>query len=337
MQPMKHFFAAGIAAIALAAAAPAFAHGPIDFGGTAEEQAAYERDRADILAMAGDFKVRFDMQETTPWRAGYTPIEAKISGGHESVRVIEDTGEKIVLQHLLVIDMDGKPYVIKHWRQDWEYAPKKVLVYSAPSTWTWEAVPERMQKGRWSQTVWQVDDSPRYAGYGEFETQAGIRRWRSNWTWRPLARRDAVRDPVYDRYYAINRHQPTPDGWIHWQDNTKMEGADKAVVQEYVLNTYTRFGGYDTAAADAYWAATRGYWDAIRAEWDRIAETRGGIHVQEEAQAGTVISGRLLELADEIQDGTKKEAEAVSEARALMTQYVSAPDGGVTQTAAAGL
>ena len=107
---------------------------------------------------------------------------------------------------------------------------QEALVYSDRNQWTWEAVPEKMRTGRWSQTVYQVDDSPRYGGWGQFETQAGIRRWRSNWTWCPLARRDAVRKPVYDRYYSINRHQPTPDGWIHWQDNTKMGIKDGKLV-----------------------------------------------------------------------------------------------------------
>jgi hypothetical protein len=271
--------------------------------------------------MAGDFQVRFDMQESTPWRAGYTPLDRKISGGHESVRVIEDTGRKIVLQHLLVAEHDGESIVIKHWRQDWEYEPEKVLVYSDSDRWTWQPLDERARHGRWSQTVYQVDDSPRYGSYGEFETQAGIRRWRSNWTWRPLARRDAVRDPVYDRYYGINRHQITPTGWIHWQVNTKMaeeDGQLHPVVQEYVLNTYTRFSDYDTKAADAYWAATKGYWAAVRAHWDAVAAAKGGIAIQEEADTGTVISGRLLELADEIQAGTTSEAAAIAEATSLI-------------------
>ena len=58
---------------------------------------------ASILAMAGTFKVTFDFKETTAWRADYTPIAAKISGGHEVVRVIVDTGKLIVLQHILVV------------------------------------------------------------------------------------------------------------------------------------------------------------------------------------------------------------------------------------------
>jgi hypothetical protein len=322
MQPIKITLATGLCAIALAAA-PALAHPPIADRPVAEEQAAFEADRADILAMAGDFKVRFDMQEATPWQAGYTPLERKISGGHESVRVIEDTGRKIVLQHLLVVEQDGESHVIKHWRQDWEYEPDKVLVYSDTNEWSWQPLDERARNGRWSQTVYQVDDSPRYASYGEFETQGGIRRWRSNWTWRPLARRDAIRGPVYDRYYGINRHQPTPNGWIHWQDNMKMgqfDGTLRPVVQEYVLNTYTRFSDYDTGAADDYWAATKGYWAAIRAEWDQIATTKGGIAIQEEPQTGTVISGRLLEIADEIQAGATAEAAGIAEARRLIGQ-----------------
>ncbi|MGV3729732.1 MAG: DUF6607 family protein [Sphingopyxis sp.] len=309
-----------IAGLLLSAALPvaALAHPPIAADAAA---ANFEQDRSDILAMAGNYKVRFDMQESTRWDAGYTPLAAKTSGGHEVVRVIEDTGRKIMLQHLLVIEHEGKSHIIKHWRQDWEYEPARVLVYSDRNEWVWEDVPERMRTGRWSQTVYQVDDSPRYGGWGQFETQGGIRRWRSNWTWRPLARRDAVRNPLYDRYYAINRHQPTPDGWIHWQDNTKMgtkDGKLVPIVQEYVLNTYSKYDQYDVKAADDYWAATKDYWAAVRAAWDRVAAAKGGIAIEEKADTGTVISGRLLEIADEVQDGKLTTAKAIAEATKLI-------------------
>ncbi|MEK9213147.1 DUF6607 family protein [Sphingomonas sp. 2378] len=308
-----------VAALALLPV-PALADGPVKQT-AAEAQAAKAADRAEILAMAGNYKVRFDMQETTPWVAGYTPLERKISGGNEVVRVIEDTPDHIALQHLLVVEHDGKSHVIKHWRQDWDYQPARVLVYAGQGKWVWEAVPERMRAGRWSQTVYQVDDSPRYAGWGQFETQAGVRRWRSNWTWRPLARRDAVRHPVYDRYYSINRHQPTPTGWIHWQDNTKMalkDGKPVPIVQESVLNTYDRFDGYDAKAADDYWAKTKDYWAAVRAAWNREADTKGGIAIPEEAETGTVISARLLAIADDIQAGKITTAAGSLEAQALI-------------------
>ena len=142
----------------------------------AEQTASFDQDRADILAMAGDYKVTFDMQETTSWRDDYDPIEAKISGGHESVRVIEDTGDAIVLQHLLVVGSGEESFVIKHWRQDWKYEPETMLVYAGSGTWKLVEVPADEREGRWSQVVYQVDDSPRYGGVGQWTSVDGVRR-----------------------------------------------------------------------------------------------------------------------------------------------------------------
>lgn len=316
MNRVTKLLASSFLALAFAVS-PALAHPPF----AQQPAAGFEADRAEILGMAGTFKVRFDMQEGTPWTAGYTPLERKISGGNEVVRVIEDSGRRIVLQHLLVVEHEGQTMVIKHWRQDWDYEPARALVYADRNTWKWEDVPEKLRAGRWSQTVFQVDDSPRYGGWGQFETQAGVRRWRSNWTWRPFARRDAVRKPVYDRYLSINRHQPTPDGWVHWQDNTKLgvkDGGLVPIVQEHVVNSYTRFDGYDVKAADDYWAATKDYWALVRSEWARVAEANGGIAVTEQADTGTVISARLMDLADEIQNSKTTTAKAAAEARKLI-------------------
>lgn len=307
---------------------PAAAHPPIAERPAAQEKAAFEADRADILAMAGNYKVKFDMQESTPWVSDYQPLDPKVSGGHEVIRVIEDTGRKIVLQHMLVANANGTSFVIKHWRQDWEYEPEKMLTYADTNRWAYEAVDPKRAKGRWSQTVYQVDDSPRYAGLGEWETQAGTRRWRSSWTWRPLARRDAVRSPVYDRYYAINRHSPTPDGWIHFQDNIKMgmvDGKLAPIVTEYVLNTYTKFDTYDVQAADDYWAETAAYWQAVRDGWEDVADTKNGIPIEEEAHTGTVISGKLLTMADEIRRGEMTEGAAIAEAQKLIREATASP------------
>ena len=319
---IKNKLACTIAIALLATLSPIVAHADGPVAASAETlEAKFQADRRLILAMAGNYNVKFDFQETTAWQPDYTPIAPKISGGHEVVRVIEDTGRIIKLQHMLVAEDAGKIFVIKHWRQDWTYEPASVLVYAGTGKWVMEDVPERMRKGRWSQTVWQVDDSPRYGGWGQFEEQGGVRRWRSNWTWRPLARRDAIRNPVYDRYTAINRHQSTPTGWIHWQDNTKMalrDGRLVPIVQEYVLNTYTRADDYDVAAADRYWAATAGYWAAVRAAWADIAARKGGIGITEEAQMGNIISSRLFAMGDAILAGTMTEDAAAAEARTLI-------------------
>lgn len=327
----RFLFAAALLAT-IAPPMPALADGPVKARGAEAESAALAADRAAILAMAGNYKVRFDMRETTPWRADYTPIDPKVSGGHEAVRVVEDSGRRIVLQHLLVVtDGKGTPMVIKHWRQDWTYEPESVLVYAGKGRWNLEAVPPAMRAGRWSQTVWQTDDSPRYGGWGQWTDEGGVRRWRSNWTWRPLARRDAVRNSPYDRYLAINRHSPSPAGWIHWQDNIKMgpepgssgNGRIVPFVQESVLNTYTKAEDFNIAAADAYWAATKDYWAAIRTAWDQAITKGQGVSVTEVAETGSDGAERLMGLADDILAGKLTTAGAIERGRAIVGEVTA--------------
>lgn len=282
-----------------------------------------EQDRTSILAMAGDYKVRFDMRETVPFVPDYKPLEPKRSGGHEVVRVVEDRGDFISLQHMLVVEgEDKKPIIVKHWRQDWTYEPAKVVVYESSGRWTQKAVPAAQRKGAWSQTVWQTDDSPRYGGVGKWAYDHGVARWQGDETQRPLARRDAVRHPAYTWYVGVNRHALTPTGWVHEQDNAKVgvrDGKPVTYVHEVVVNTYEKFNGYDVAAADSYWAKTKDYWAEVRRSWDAEIAKTGGVKVTEEAEAGSVTGPKLMGLADEINEGKTQTAAAVVQAKALIT------------------
>ena len=319
------------ALVLLTAAAPAAADGPVAGRDAATEAASFEADRQSILAMAGDYRVRFDMRETTSWREDYTPLDPSTSGGFEIVRVIEDTGRHIVLQHLLVVGDAADPVVVKHWRQDWTYEPENVLVYAGNGRWDLEEVPEAMRAGRWSQTVWQVDDSPRYGGWGQWTEEGGVRRWRSNWTWRPLARRDAVREPRYDRYLSINRHSPAPVGWIHWQDNIKMGEIDGEVVpfvQESVLNTYAASDEFDPSPGESYWANTQGYWAAVRNAWDEAIAAHDGVTLTEEPQMGNTISETLYNLGLQVDAGEIDEATAIAQARETIRTATDTAVGG---------
>jgi hypothetical protein len=283
----------------------------------------FETDRKAVLAMAGDFRVKFDFRETAAFVPGYEVLKPKESGGFEIVRVIEDTGEKISLQHILVMDMDdgGPTIIVKHWRQDWTWQPRTVLTYAGPGKWVLEEVPAAASKGAWSQTVWQTDDSPRYGGVGHWRYDGGDVRWASDETWRPLARRDAVRDPVYDRYRGVNRHSLTPTGWVHEQDNAKMglvNGKLTTYVHEFVINTYRRDTGFPVAKGDAYWAKTKDYWAAVRVMWDAAIVAGKGVSVTEEAENGSVTGPTLMGLADEIVAGTKTTATAIPLAQAAI-------------------
>ena len=292
----------------------------------AQEQARFERDRQAILAQTGDYRVRFDMRENISFRPDYQPLEPKRSGGTEIVRVVYDHGDRISLQHILVMEHGGQVVVVKHWRQDWVYQPRSVLVYAGPNTWTDAPVAEADRVGAWSQTVWQTDDSPRYGGVGRWSFSNGVSQWTSNPTWRPLARRDAVRNPVYDRYLGQNRHSLTPNGWVHLQDNVKMAagqngGEPIAVVQEDVVNTYDRSTGWSPKPGDDYWAATQDYWAAVRDLWSAaLARNNGTLHIQEEPQNGVVTGAPLMDLAEKIQSGDLTTVAAIEQARTIIEQ-----------------
>lgn len=311
----------GLAGASVLACAPAMALAQ------ARHRSAIERDRQSILAMAGDYHVRFNFDETVAFVPDYAPLEPTTSGGHESVRVIADTGEFIQLQHLLVADHEGQTFVIKHWRQDWTYQPRELLVYERRNRWTVQEVDAPTRRGAWSQTVWQTDDSPRYGGVGRWDYANGRSIWTSGPTWRPLARRDAIRNPPYNRYLSINRHALTPTGWVHEQDNEKIadrDGRPVTLVHEDGFNTYDRFSEYPVAAADAYWTGTRDYWAGVRAAWGEAIERGRGVYVEEEAQSGAVTGPILMGLADQVHSGSVQTAAALADARQAITQATQA-------------
>lgn len=283
---------------------------------------AFERDRQAILAQAGQYRVHFDMRENVSFNADYDPLEEKLSGGSEIVRVVYDHGDRISLQHILVMAHGDQTVVIKHWRQDWVYQPQTVLTYTGPNQWSLTPVPEAERAGAWSQTVWQTDDSPRYGGVGHWTYENGLTAWTSNPTWRPLARRDAVRNPVYDRYLGTNRHILKPNGWVHIQDNMKMDGRNGgtpvAIVQEDVINTYDTSTSYTPKPGDDYWTATQTYWAGIREAWDAVITRGGGVHVEEAPETGVVTGIPLMELAQKIQKGEITTEAALTEGRAII-------------------
>ena len=329
---MHHLATAALAASLLTGvAAPALAQSAatVSAGQTADA-AHFEQDRRSILAMAGDFRVRFEFDETTSFLDGYEPRDPTRSGGHEIVRVLEDRGDFISLQHTLVAEHGGQLIIIKHWRQDWTYQPETVLTYAGPDTWALTPVPAAERAGAWSQTVWQTDDSPRYGGVGRWDYSNNVASWESR-ALRPLARRDATRNPPYDRYDAMNRHVLTPTGWVHEQDNFKVrQGADglETVVHEFGVNTYTRFDDYNVAAGDAYWTATADYWAAVRGFWDAaILAGDGQVHVDEQAEWGSEVSEALMTLADRIQAGEVATDDGIAQARRIIAAETTAEGG----------
>ena len=290
----------------------------------ATQSANFEQDRQSILAMAGDYKVTFDFTETVPFIDGYDLKDPKRSGGNESVRIIEDRGDFISLQHLLVVGPDDAPFVVKHWRQDWQYEPARVLTFIGGNAWAWREIPASERGGTWSQTVYQVDDAPRYGAVGTWSYNEGLAEWTPPQEWRPLPRRDMTTRDDYHAIDAVNRHVITPWGWVHEQDNSKLilDGQPRALVREVGVNTYRAYDNYPVDAAEAYWSGTAEFWAGVRAEWARIEAENAAfaIKIRGETEA---LYNPLLALALAVKSGDKDLEPALAEARDVINAYVT--------------
>ncbi len=288
----------------------------------------FERDRKSILAMTGNFEVTFDFTETVSFVPGYELKDPKVSGGHEAVRVVEDRGDFISLQHLLVVGPPDNPFVVKHWRQDWTYEPERVLVFIGGNAWEWRDLPEAERKGRWSQTVYQVDDAPRYGAVGAWTYEDGLAEWTPPREWRPLPRRDMTTRDDYHAIDAVNRHVITPWGWVHEQDNSKLvlSGEPQVLVREVGVNTYRRDDDFAVSAAEEYWQATETFWAEIRKEWDGVAasDEQFAITIKGETEA---LYTPLLGLAEAYGSGDMDLESAVGEARSVIDGFVTADIG----------
>ncbi len=294
-----------------------------------DTESAFERDRTAILAMAGDYKVTFDFTETVSFVDGYELKEPKLSGGHEVVRVIEDTGEFISLQHILVVGRGEDKMPIKHWRQDWRYQPEEALVFIGGNAWAMRDVSDSEQSGAWSQTVYQVDDSPRYGGVGSWSHDGGVSEWTPSAEWRPLPRRDMTTRDDYHAVDAVNRHAITPFGWVHEQDNSKLilSGDEPQVlVREVGVNTYRHDSDFQVEIAENYWDGSADYWAEVRAAWSALEQAGRPFALTLKGEPEDLYRP-LLENAQKVIDGELTVEAAAEDAHSVIDQYTTTDIG----------
>lgn len=295
------------------AAAPLEAVSQITHDHVHSEHTCPEADRQAILAMTGEYKVKFQFQETVAIEPGYKIKEPYISGATEFVEVIEDRGDFIALQHVLVmhpqnedgsLDQEAEPVVVKHWRQDWTYQDTQLLAFRGNLTWERVELTPEAVKGTWSQAVYQVDDSPRYESFGRWQHVGERSAWESAETWRPLPRREFSKRSDYQVLVAKNRHTITPEGWVHEQDNHKLvldeQGQPQTVLaHESGLNVYDRTDEVDFTAGRVYWEETAAYWQDVRTIWADTFEQHESITLAKEID-GQKLHAALFELASEV-------------------------------------
>ena len=282
-----------------------------------------EADRQAILAMLGEYEVDFDFRETVALKEGYEVRPPKHSGGNEVVILVEDAGDRIVLQHLLV---SKGGHVTKHWRQDWHWQAPERFEFSADQTWVLRPIPGETTRGAWTQCVFEVSDAPRYCGTGRWNHKYGVATWTSDRSWRPLPRREYTTREDYNALNVENRHTIVPGGWTHEQDNTKVvrraDGStDHTLVREFGYNNYRKTTAVDFGPAYRYWDATAGYWAKVRALWQSRLESGRGVHLD------TDVDGMPVIVATFTQAGRVEQGEVVEDAdiARVFERYVQAP------------
>lgn len=237
---------------------------------------AFAQNQADVEAikkLCGCFSVTFNYAETftndTLHKRYAHPMDNRAVV--EYAYPIEESANRIVIQHLLVIP-DGKGTVIKHWREDWVYQQTERWEYTAPNEWTKLRVPPAEVEGEWTQSVWEVTDAPRYMGSSAW-TRTNNQVFWLNSADAPLPRREFTKRQDYNIMNRTNRIVVSDEKYVHEQDNKKIirtpGKADSLLAEEKGYNTYVRLPEADCAGAKSFWTAAQSdFWTEVREIWE---------------------------------------------------------------------
>lgn len=228
-------------------------------------------DEIAIKAMCGCYEIKFNFAETFKYpkdTANYKASKVKHETALEWAELIEDEPGKKSIQHLLIV---GKGMIVKHWRQDWLFENTKFYDYNGFEDWKFKTKSKNDVKGQWTQSVFEVDDKPRYTGSSTWIHVDGRTFW-ENITNAPLPRREYTQRSDYNITKRTNVHEIVKNGWIHDQDNDKIikdeKGNEYLLAQEKGHNTYTKVDDSKCESAQKWWRENKDFWKKVRTKWD---------------------------------------------------------------------
>lgn len=275
-----------------------------------------------INNLCGCFEVEFKYAETFSPNANYKFHEREtISGGLELVMPVEVSNKKIVLQHLLVITDE---VIIKHWREDWTYENPVIWKYLGNKTWTKELQDPATVKGKWTQSIWEVSDEPRYQGTSEWVKANSQNFWLST-TDAPLPRREYSVRSDYNLLNRTNRIIITDSGYIHEQDNKKItreNGIDKLLVEEKGMNSYVKKNDKECAVAKLWWEKNKLYWEKVRTIWEESISKISTIKMETKVE-GKVLHEYLMAQAKEFAGGKIPVTELDNKIKAYIAMFLN--------------
>jgi len=286
--------------------------------GTAKAQ--NKQDQQSLQALCGCFEIEFKYAETFSKDTAYKAAKPYYAEGLEWVVAEESTTNKWVMQHLLVA---GDSFIVKHWREDWTYENPVLWKFNHDAQWKKTTLPVSNVKGRWTQTVWEVNDAPRYQGSATWVHLDGKNYW-ANTTDAPLPRREYTKRKDYNVLERTNRLIITDSGWTHEQDNQKIvrvEGTpDKVIAQEKGYNIYHKTDDSKCKMAKTWWDKNKAYWNTVRASWEELFKTQNEITIKP-AVNGVWLGKKL----DDLQESSagKSTASLAPTIQSILKEYIN--------------
>lgn len=272
-------------------------------------------DRKAILGMCGCFEVTFEYAETFRRDTAYKFQKPYKASGLEWVTPVENSSEKLVLQHILAVN---DSMVIKHWRQDWLFEHENLLVFEKNATWHREKLPAKSVRGQWAQQVFEVNDGPRYEQTGSWAHLDGRHFWETTAD-APLPRRKYTKRSDYNVMRRTNRHEVFDWGWLHEQNNLKImrsdDGRDSVLVEEKGRNSYRKTDPSRCRVAEKWWAAHQPFWAKVRSAWAAEFAARSRFALKSE------VGGRYLAQEMDKLDREKGASASDAEIRAMLKSF----------------
>lgn len=281
-----------------------------------------------INKLCGCFEVDFKYAETFSPDPNYKYHEREETGGTAELALpIEVSDKKIVIQHLLVV---SPTMVVKHWREEWTYENPVIWTYKGNRVWVKDSLPADQVKEKWTQTVWEVADEPRYQGLSQFVHLDGKTIWQ-NTTDAPLPRREYSVRSDYNILRRTNRLNISDSGYLHEQDNQKIirqAGIDQLLVEEKGHNRYKRVSDQECAVAKEYWEKNKNYWAKVRKFWTYYINTHKVIELKNKIE-GKLLHEYLLTLAKEYSEKKVSDAEIDNRIKTEISRFIGPEDKAV--------
>jgi len=244
-----------------------------------------QKDVEAIKSMCGCYEVTFKFAETFNYSkdSTYTPSKNKIAYAVEWIDLTYIDKNNLIIQHILQMGKDSNAYIMKHWRQDWNYQNREFLIYDHNNIWNKLEANYNSTKRQWTQKVFQVDDSPRYEGSASWAYIDDKIFWENNVD-APLPRRERSIRSDYNVLNRGNRIEITNEGWIHKQNNQKILRSDTAndvlIASEYGINSYVKINNERCKYAKIWWNKKSEKWKIVRKEWELVFEQNDTISLK---------------------------------------------------------